>query len=658
MTANSRTGHASPRLFPALWTAIPPLVRPATGERAVPAAPAGLGVASLVVIAGSALCLIAAAYSLARWGSPVALPLYWAGIIAIIVPPTAYLASSYPRRRDRLLTVGLLYVALFAVKALHSPLELTFFDELLHWRTALDIIGTGELFHENALLPASPLFPGLEIIVSALVTLGEIPLLLAGFLVVAAARVLLALALFLFFETVGRSVRVAGVAVALYAGNPNFVYFGSQFAYETLALPLAVFALFLIARATRRQLPLWRHWVVLVATLAAVTVTHHVTSYVLLIFLVFWSTLAIVLPADASARKEGGPAPLRRWAGRLLPSLSAQRLVIFPTLTLGCLIVLWTVFVATVTVDYVAAPVTRGIQDVVRLASGEAPARQLFRAASGETAPLFDQALGYSGVLLVLLTLPVGLWVLWRREPIDALILALAAPALGYPATLVLRLVNVGSELASRAVAFLFVGIAFVIALGLVWSRWLRWTGSARPWLVTGVVAVIFASGLVVGWPYWARLPGPYLVSADTRSIEAEGRAAAQWTREALGRDNRMAADRINRLLQNAYGEQRIVHGLADGVELAPVFQSEQFGPREIELLRRGRVRYLLVDRRLSTALPVLGMYFDPTEPGAFGYVQPISRAALAKLDGLFGIDKIYDSGNIAIYDLQSVIGG
>jgi hypothetical protein len=175
---------------------------------------------------------------------------------------------------------------------------------------------------------------------------------------------------------------------------------------------------------------------------------------------------------------------------------------------------------------------------------------------------------------------------------------------------------------------------------------------------VTGFISIVFASGLVVGWPNWARLPGPYLVSADTRSIEAEGRAAADWTREALGPNNRLAADRINRLLQSAYGQQRIVHGLADGVELAPVFQSDQFGPREIELLRRGRVRYLVVDRRLSIALPVLGMYFDPTEPGAFGYVQPISRTALDKLDGLFGIDKIYDSGNIAIYDLQSVIRG
>jgi hypothetical protein len=599
------------------------------------APPIGLGVASIAVITGAALCLIAASYGLARWSSPFALPLYWLGIAEIILPIVLFLATSAPRRRDRLIVVALLYLALFGVKALHSPLELTFFDELLHWRTALDIIGSGRLFEENALLPASSLFPGLEIVTSALVVVGEVPLHLAGLIVVAASRVLLALALFLLFELVGRSPRVAGLAVALYAGNPNFVYFGAQFAYETLALPLAAFALYLAARATREGLPTPRLWIALVATLAGVTVTHHVTSYILLLFLIFWSTLSLIMP---------GP---RR-----------QRLVLIPTVVLASFVLLWAALVATVTVEYVAAPVNRGVQDLARLAGGAAPARQFFRSSSGETAPLFDQALGYGGVLLVVVGIPVGLWTLWRRETPDALMVALAAPALGYPATLALRLVSVGSELASRAVAFLFVGMVFVLAVGLVWSDWLRWAGPARRWVVTGFVAIVFASGLVVGWPNWARLPGPYLVSADTRSIEAEGRAAADWTRQALGPGNRLAADRINRLLQNAYGEQRIVHGLADGVELAPVFQSEDFGAREIELLRRGRVRYVLIDRRLSTALPVLGMYFDPSEPGAFGYVVPLSRAALDKFEGLFGVDKVYDSGNIAIYDLQTVTGG
>ncbi|GIW07998.1 MAG: hypothetical protein KatS3mg060_2803 [Dehalococcoidia bacterium] len=627
---------AASGIVPDFRASVPPLARPSGSELGRPATPAlGLGVASVAVITGAALCLVAAAYSLARWGSPFAMPLYWLGIAEIVAPIVVYLASSSPRRRDRLMAVALLYLALFAVKALQNPLELTYFDELLHWRTALDIIESGRLFEENSLLPASPLFPGLEIVTSALVNLGEIPLHLAGLIVVGAARVLFALSLFLLFELASRSARVAGVAVALYAGNPNFVYFGSQFAYESLALPLAAFALYLTARTAQERFANPRLWIALIGTLACVTVTHHVTSYVLLLFLIFWSTLALVIP--------GAPR---------------QRLVLVPTVLLAGFVVFWAAMVATTTPEYVAAPVTRGVQDLARLVGGEAPPRELFRSASGESAPLFDQALGYLSVLLVVLGIPVGAWTLWRRESPDALRLALTAPALAYPVTLVLRFVSVGSELASRTVAFLYVGIAFVLAVGLVWGPWRRWARGGGKAVTAGWVVAIIAGGIVVGWPNWGRLPGPYLVSADTRSIEAEGRAAAEWTRETLGPHNRLAADRINRLLQTAYGDQRIVHGLADGVELAPVFQSEEFGAREIELLRRGRVRYLLVDRRLSTALPVLGMYFDPTEPGAFGYVQPISRTALDKLDGLFGIDKIYDSGNIAIYDLQLVTGG
>ena len=53
-------------------------------------------------------------------------------------------------------------------------------------------------------------------------------------------------ALFLFLERVTRSARAAGIGVAVYACNPSFLYFDSQFAYESLALTIAA-ALLLVA---------------------------------------------------------------------------------------------------------------------------------------------------------------------------------------------------------------------------------------------------------------------------------------------------------------------------------------------------------------------------------------------------------------------------
>src|SRR5260370_7895193 len=66
-------------------------------------------------------------------------------------------------------------------------------------------------------------------------------------IVLGVAGLVLVLALYLFYEYLSNSARVAGIATLLYAANPNF--FGNTgFAYESLATPLAAFVLFAIVR--------------------------------------------------------------------------------------------------------------------------------------------------------------------------------------------------------------------------------------------------------------------------------------------------------------------------------------------------------------------------------------------------------------------------
>ena len=64
----------------------------------------------------------------------------------------------------------------------------------------------------------------------------------AGNILIGALHTLIAGALFLVYERVADSPRVALLAVTVYAANPGFVFFDSYFAYESFALPLAVSA--------------------------------------------------------------------------------------------------------------------------------------------------------------------------------------------------------------------------------------------------------------------------------------------------------------------------------------------------------------------------------------------------------------------------------
>lgn len=104
-------------------------------------------------------------------------------------------------------------------------------------------------------------------------------------------------------------------------------------------------------------------------------------------------------------------------------------------------------------------------------------------------------------------------------------------------------------------------------------------------------------------------------------------------------------------MLLHTFGDQRVVTSLDDKVDVASVFFSPNLGPAEIATLRSARVHYLVVDLRLSTSLPLEGFYFESDEPDAFHHRSPISRTALTKFNAIPQINRVFDSGNIVMYD-------
>ena len=62
----------------------------------------------------------------------------------------------------------------------------------------------------------------------------------SALIVIGVARLIMMLALFLLFERLSGSSRVAGLAALVYCASPNFLFWSSQYSYQSLALPLAV----------------------------------------------------------------------------------------------------------------------------------------------------------------------------------------------------------------------------------------------------------------------------------------------------------------------------------------------------------------------------------------------------------------------------------
>ncbi len=598
---------------------------------------------------------VAYAFTDSRFGGAGLTPFFLAGLLLMFIPTMVRLLSPAASRFERLGLLCETGMYFYLVKVMSSPLYFSFYDEFLHWRTADDIAKSGHLFSENALLPVSSYYPGLEIVTNAVSTLSGSNTFTAGLIVIGVARLLMILAFFLLCEQVLKSTRIASIATMLYMANPHFLLFDAQFGYESLALPLVAFVMFVLAphqnvsvRLTRLNpiAPLMRfvaterkelngdmRWITLTAwiTVTAIVLTHHVTDFFFDGLLLCW-TVTYACMRLTSLRQSG----LAKTT--LLAMLISIASIVRP---------------GNPVVDYLSSFLADSLDELRRALTGGG-GRQLFVTYTGQPTPVLERVLTISSVAVIMLCLPFGLLCLWQRYRSNALGCTLGIISLAYPVSQAFRFTNTGSELTDRAAAFLFIPIAAMLAIFIVqfWpTRRLNWKQIT---LITSVISLVFLGGTILGsGPSSALLPGPYEVIADTRSIEPEGIQAAIWACSGLEPDNRMATDRINQILMGAYGKQRIVSIIEDKIDVSPVFLSPHLGPDEVSILQSAQARYLVVDRRLIQALPLLGYYYEQAEFGAYQHTTPMSPQAFAKFGAVPQINRVFDSGNIVIYDVE-----
>ncbi len=586
----------------------------------------------LALALASGLVLISQANIISRTDGPYAELIFWAGYFLMIGPVTVRLGSFAPSRRERIGLVVALGGCLFLIKVFQSPGYFTSHDEFAHWRTLSDIVRHNKLFTPNPLIPASAFYPGLELATNALFNLNGMPIFGTGIVLSGIARILLGGTLYLFYEEICRKPRLASMAALVYMINPNFVFFDSMYSYESLALPLAVFLLWICARHIRRPRPaILPVLAAMVIGIFALVGTHHLTTWVFTSFVCMWAVLLFVFRRYYYSRS-------------VLVGVAAIAI----TLT-----VVWVVGIATFTVDYLLKPVTAGVEELTQIAASKQESRELFKGSSQVEASIWHRLTAFGSVGLALLGLPAGFLRIFLRYRTHPSILALALGAFGYPVSLGLRFTQMGAEASNRAAEFVFLGVGFVIAIGFVELFPLRRVTLWGLLIVVPWIAMLGVGGIMVGHAHWAITGGSYLVTADTRSIDPQGIEAGLWAAEALAPDSRILTDRINRLLMAAYAPIRPVTAFQDGVASWWPFFAQEFGEVERDTLRRGQVDYLIVDLRLSWATPLIGFYFEEGEPHTYNHVEPISRKVLEKFETVESMDKIFDSGEIRIYAVR-----
>ena len=580
------------------------------------------------------LFIVSASYYLSVWeySYPIVESCFLGGLLLLFLPNMMRLLSRKPARGERICSLCVLGLVLYCVHFTSSPQGFSSFDDFLHWRTVGDILRTGHLFSVNSMLPVSPYYPGLELVTAAISNTTGLGAFQAGVIVTISAHFLMILVLYLFYEYITNSSRMASIALMIYITNPHFLFFDTTYSYETLALPLAILMIYILARYGNADQN--HRWVFVTAwiVLGAVTITHHMTDYVFDGLVLLWAVISFFRPVP---RKTRAYLAITAILGVLLSLVYAFFLPGNPV---------WT---------YLSEYFGSAFNQLGQIITGSGSSRPLF-ASAVQAPPLWDKLLITGAIALVTFSLPFALLSLQRLHRNNALAITFGLASLLYPLTQAFRFTSFGTEITDRAAAFLFLPIAYMLTILLTHFWPTRQLTRRTIALISTAILVIFLGNAIVATsPDLTGIPGPYLVVADARSIEPEGINAAIWSLTYLGPNKRIATDRINQMLMSTYGDQRIMTRLNDNIDVAPLFYSANFDKADIAILQAGQIRYLVVDTRISTALPLENTYFENDVPHSI-----LSRAALTKFSAVRQINRLFDSGDIVIYDTGGFLAG
>jgi hypothetical protein len=577
---------------------------------------------------------------------------FWLGMCLLEFPLVGLVVrkATPPGMRAGVLT--LFGFVSFAPKLLRDPTSPVFHDEFAHWRATYEILSTGKLFRNNPLLHVAAQYPGLHAATAALVHATGLTIWQAATVLLIVFHVTLVLGIAALAQAVGFNNRTASLVAILYGLNSSFLYFDTQYAYESMAITIVVWALTAYVRTIRTRPRQGRvAWGVLTLMLAAGSVvTHHLSTFILLLIMVLVS-LATCVPWLAKA--EG-------WA-------QTARVAWGLTLATGLMFAAWIHFFAPTTLSYLSPYMGQGLRQLIQAATGSGGARQLFGASLSPwwehyaaylvTVLAFGLAVG--GLLLIRRMIRNG-WLPRGRRRMTVLAFVLLG-LIYFPST-VFILSPDGAEGARRSWAFSWIGLSMLAALAAVWlidwagRSMFRWRRVSQRMFLTVLLAAGLIGGTSAGLSASYRLPGPFLYGSDARSVTPELIGTSSWFSARFGTENNVITDRGTGLVFGSFGGQNFAYPSL-GFPTYNLYLAKPGAPLEppnlLAQLAFLHYNYLVVDARMAYDLPELGVYFVPDEPSSLFLPQdgrPVFHGRLNKFNNVRWAIKVFQSNNYSIY--------
>ena len=578
---------------------------------------------------------------------------FWVGMFLLELPMAGLVARRATPRAVRTALLTLYGFVSFAPKLLRNPTSPLFNDEFGHWRATHDILSTGKLFQPDPLIPIISRYPGLHAATAALVHATGLSIWQAAEVLLLLFHVSLVLGIAALAQSLGMSSRVASIIAILYCLNSSFLYFDTQYAYESMAITLLVWSLVAYVRAIRSQRGRGRAaWGALTVAFSAGTVVTHPLSTLMLVLIMVLISLALSVPR------------LARNDGWVRTAMTSWCLTLVTVLAAGA----WLRFVAPGTVSYLSPYPAQAVSELINDLRGTGSTRQLFGATispwweqkSAYVVPVFAFALAVAGLLLIRAQLRNGGL---QRGPRRALLLAFSLLGLVYFPSTVFILSPSGAEGARRSWAFTWIGLSMLVGPAVVWM--LDWAGrqtrqslsvSLRSGLLAAL-AIALVGGTAVGVDPPYRFPGPFLFGSDARSITPELLTTSEWFSARFGTGNNVITDRDTGLIFGSFGLQSPGAASA-GFPFYNLYLAKPGAPIKppflLDELSAGAYKYLIVDERIADEIPETGVYFEHDEPNFVTTAgTSIFHGRLGKFNTYTWMVKVFQSDNYSIYRLN-----
>ena len=558
--------------------------------------------------------------------------LFWIGIFLSSLSLIGLILDDQIKKY-RLILLFILGITFYFPVIFWSPNYFHFGDEILHYQTSRLIQEHGNL-DINVNFDVTKYYPGISLVTVFLSEFSDTSIFFSGKFMVGIIHSLMLIFVYLLFERISHSEKIAIFGAIIYATNSRYIFFDGIFSYESMGLPLMILTLFILAKYTTIDSVNNIYFrLLMIILISAIVITHHFTSYMLLLFMIVLLLVIYRKKLDQYIKLD------------FYVAASLTFMLIFG----------WMVYYATVGFGYFGGLVRRSFVDIFKMFSLEhVTLRVLYRESPVPYYERFTSQFLYIPLLFALFI--IGIYILKRKNRFgDMWTYGLVAYGYIFFMSLLLIFNNSAEMFVYRSWAFLSIGTSFVAAFALNEICEFKIDKYLKTVSLYSVIIILLVGGISAGSSYNFRVPKLNIdsinVAAGHSATTYDTVTTAKWFEKYLGRYNTFYGDRSLGSAIGGYGIQKTPW------QSEKIFYPLDMNDKNVTTFIRDRstTNYIVVDTRITKFLAEYGSYFSEEEKyfeKHYGEKEVFPKERLEKFDKSEFLYRIYSNGNTNIYEI------